>query len=133
MTSHKLFSVSWTCLSITLLLIYLLFFHSCLLIEYPGRVAMGAVCWLTWCGVCWRWRKIFYNRFEYWIHQIVGIDILLEALNPIHQGYGFYWCAASFWLVFIAYHVSASVKGAGAEMDGAEPAKPNAGVEPQVD
>ena len=133
MNNPRLFSVRWAFLSIALLLIYLLFFHSCLLVEYRGRVALGAACWLTWCGVCWRWRNVFCNRFEYWIHQAVGIDILLEALNPIHQGYGFYWCAASFWFVFIVYHIIASVRATGATMARAEPAKQNAGTATEVD
>ena len=44
------------------------------------------------------------NGFEFWIHQLVGIDILLEGFNPFHEGFRFYYCALAFWVVLVVYH-----------------------------
>jgi len=102
------FSAAWVTTSLGLLAIYLGFFHCCIGQSFLTCVGIGFVCWALWTSVCWFLRGVYFNRFEYLIHQVVGVDILMEGFNPIHQGYGFYSCAAAFWLVFVVYHFLAS-------------------------
>ncbi len=97
------FNRRWVILSTVLLAMYLGFFHYCMGASYFTCIAAGVVTWMVWTGLCWSVRGVFMNRFEYGIHQLVGVDILLEGFNPMHQGFGFYYCAASFWLVFLVY------------------------------
>ena len=68
-------------------------------------ITYGVCFWLAWLVVCWVGRGAFLKRFEFWLYQMVGIDILLEGFNPYHDHYGFYWCAAAFWSVLLAYRV----------------------------
>lgn len=100
----KKFSVKWIATSALLLAIYLGFFHACVALDVSNYVAIGAGCWLAWAAVCWMVRNVFYNRFEYVIHQVVGLDLLFEGFNPYHEGYGFYFCATGFWVVLWTYH-----------------------------
>ena len=93
----------WTLLSGFLLLIYLTFFHLCLGAEYLTCNALGVGSWLLWTAVCFAFKDIFLNRFEYGIHLLVGVDLLLEGFSPVHEGYGFYVCASCFWAVFLIY------------------------------
>lgn len=93
----------WAWLSLTLLLVYLTFFHLCIGAESGLCNLLGILFWAVWFGICFFWRSIFRNRFEYIIHQLVGLDILIEGFNPIHDGYGFYFCALGFWGLFLAY------------------------------
>ncbi len=94
----------WLAVSGMLLLVYLAFFHLCLNASQFGCGLTGLVAWSIWFAICYCNRTVFKNRFEYFIHQLVGVDILCEGFNPIHQGYGFYSCAVSFWMIFFAYH-----------------------------
>ncbi len=87
------------------LAIYLGFFHSCLGATYSSCILFGVCFWLAWLAVCFVARDAFLKRFEFWMYQLVGIDILLEGFNPIHTGYGFYWCALSFWSVLLVYRL----------------------------
>lgn len=93
----------WIGVSCLLLLVYLTFFHLCLDASYSLCIAIGLGSWLVWCLICLSAKGVFLSRFEYLIHQLVGVDILLEGFNPLHEGYGFYYCAASFWAVFLVY------------------------------
>ena len=101
--SEKRYQWQWTWLSAALLLVYLGFFHACLDSSYLTCNLLGISCWLAWAGICYFWKEVFLNRFEFWIHQLVGVDILLEGFSPIHEGYGFYVCAICFWCVFLTY------------------------------
>ena len=94
----------WTSVSAMLLVIYLGFFHLCIGSNPVACIVLGILFWVAWVGVCYFNRVCFKSRFEYWIHQFVGLDILLEGFNPYHEGFGFYWCATSFWAVLVAYH-----------------------------
>ena len=96
---------NWAVLSLALLLIYLGFFHSCLDRNETECRFIGVGFWLVWLFVCAIFGTVFRNPFEFWIHQLVGLDILLEGFNPFHEGYGFYVCALAFWGVLIANHV----------------------------
>jgi len=98
------FSAKWIATSVVLLAIYIGFFYACIGQSFATCVGIGVTCWVLWSLVCWIQRSVYFNRFEYWIHQAVGLDILLEGFNPVHEGYGFYFCAAGFWLVFLVYH-----------------------------
>ncbi len=92
----------------SLLAIYLSFFHACIGRSFTACICLGAICWLIWMSVCLIQRRVFFNRFEYLIHHVVGLDILFEGFNPAHEGHGFYYCAAGFWLVFLTNHLLAS-------------------------
>ena len=94
----------WPLVSVVLLILYLAFFHLCLGASYGACIAIGITCWIIWLTICWKVKAVFANRFEYWIHQLVGLDILFEGFSPLHEGLGFYYCAASFWAVFLIYH-----------------------------
>ena len=103
LNKEKRYQRRWMWLSAVLLLMYLAFFHLCLGASYQTCVILGVSGWLIWTAVCYLSRAVFLNRFEYWIHQLVGIDILLEGFSPLHEGYGFYVCASCFWAVFLTY------------------------------
>ena len=100
-------ALPWVVLSAFLLSIYLAFFHVCLGASQNICQIAGVSFWLIWALICFHWRALFVNSFEYWIHQLVGVDLLLEGFSPLHEGLGFYWCAAAFWTVLLAYHVLA--------------------------
>ena len=102
----------WMWVSAVLLVIYLAFFHLCLESSYQTCAILGVSGWLIWSVICYRCQKVFLNRFEYWIHQLVGIDILLEGFSPLHEGYGFYVCASCFWAVFLGYRLVSHLKTA---------------------
>ena len=97
----------WPMVSVVLLIVYLAFFHLCLGANYGRCIATGFVCWIIWMSICLTVesvKNVFTNRFEYWIHQLVGLDILFEGFNPVHEGYGFYFCATGFWVIFLINH-----------------------------
>ncbi len=93
----------WACLSLILLVVYLMFFHLCVGSDFTLCNLFGILFWAVWFSICFGWRSVFRNRFEYVIHQLVGLDILIEGFNPIHEGYGFYFCALGFWALFLSY------------------------------
>ena len=35
---------------------------------------------------------------------LVAVDFWAESMILEHSGYGFYYCAAAFWTVFLVYH-----------------------------
>lgn len=108
--SAQRFQNTWMLMSVTLLLIYLGFFQVCLGLSYWGCVAAGFVGTMAWFAVCHLFRRTYISRFEHLIHQLVGLDILIEGFNPLHEGYGFYFCALGFWLVFLTYQTFGAVK-----------------------
>ena len=108
---------SWIMTSALLLLIYLAFFHLCIGATYQVCIALGVGSWLVWTIICWYLRGVFWNRFEYFIHQLVGLDLLMEGFIPFHEGYGFYLCAASFWLVFLVNHFVVATRRSATSID----------------
>lgn len=91
-------------LSQILLALYLAFFHTTLgkpptEILYAGLLFSAVTTVII--VLC---RNVFYNRFEYWIHHAIGLDMFLEGFVPYHETLGFYYCAISFWAVFWGYH-----------------------------
>ena len=94
----------WLMLNAVLLVLYLGFFHICLLIEasyWPWCGTFFAVVWMA--VISWK-KSVFKNSYEYFFYSIVALDIFIEGFIPLHEGYGFYYCALGFWLVFIFYH-----------------------------
>ena len=104
------FQPNWMLMSVLLLVIYLGFFHICMGLSYWGCVVAGFVGTAVWFAVCHLFRRTYISRFEHLIHQLVGLDILIEGFNPLHEGYGFYFCALGFWLVFLTYHTFGAVR-----------------------
>lgn len=97
-------STRWILLSQFLLALYLAFFHTALgksptEILYTGLLFSAAT-----TAIIVRFRSVFYNRFEYWIHHAIGLDMFLEGFVPYHETLGFYYCAVAFWTIFWGYH-----------------------------
>lgn len=97
-------TIRWMMLSQILLAIYLVFFHSVLGKSPTETIYIGlgfsALATIV-VVVC---RNLFFNKFEYWIHLVIGLDILFEGFVPGHETLGFYYCALAFWSLFWSYH-----------------------------
>ena len=86
-----------------LLVIYLGFFHFVLNRSPTETLVAGVVCSLLATGIIVVCRNFFLSRFEYLTHFVIGVDIFFESFFK-HEDLGFYYCAASFWVVFLCYH-----------------------------
>ena len=95
--------MKWIFFNLALLGCYLGFFHLCLIFDFPWSLLIGAAVAHVMIIGCVRFRHLFVNRFEFLVYLVFPLDILLEGLIPIHQGYSFYFCAVSFWMLFILY------------------------------
>lgn len=91
-------------LSQLLLALYLAFFHTALGKTPTQILFTGLVFSVLTTAIVVLCRDLFYNRFEYWIHLTIGLDIFLEGFVPYHETLGFYYCALAFWAVFWGYH-----------------------------
>lgn len=97
-------TIRWMMISQLLLAIYLGFFNAVLgksptEIFYIGvGFAILATVVVVLC------RNVFFNKFEYRIHLVIGLDIFFESLIPWHETLGFYYCALAFWSLFWSYH-----------------------------
>jgi hypothetical protein len=97
-------TVRWIMLSQLLLALYLAFFHSASEKSPREILLLGcafAALTTTLVVLC---RNVFYNRFEYTIHLVIGLDIFCEGFVPYHEGVGFYYCAVAFWTIFWGHH-----------------------------
>ena len=97
-------TIRWILLSQLLLVIYLSFFNS-VLDKSPTdtfRIGLGFATLATVVVVLCR--NFFFNKFEYYVHLVIGLDIFLEGLVPWHDSFGFYYCALAFWSLFWTYH-----------------------------
>ena len=95
---------AWYFVSLFLLAIYLIYFHL-LNVADPQQVKyLGAGFGSAWLVSCFVFQSCFRNRFVFGIHALVTLDFVLEALAPVHSGFGFYFCAVGFWTVFVIYH-----------------------------
>ncbi len=101
---QKLIQLSWYIVSFLLLAIYLTYFHMLNVCKPEQVVILGAVFGSLWMVTCFVCQSVFRNRFEFGIHTLITIDFFLEAMTTVHRGYGFYFCALSFWVVFLVYH-----------------------------
>ena len=98
-------AIPWLTFNLFLFVLYVGFFHLCLLTEFPTSLVIGLVIAGVMVVLCWRNYRLFTNRYEFFFYLSLPLDVALESLIPIHSGYSFYWCAASFWSVFILYRV----------------------------
>ncbi len=95
---------AWYFVSAFLLALYLTYFHL-LNGASPEQVTyLGAGFGSAWMASCFVFQSCFRNRFEFGTHALLTLDFFLEAMVPFHAGYSFYFCAASFWAVFLVYH-----------------------------
>ena len=91
--------------SFVLVIAYLGVFHLWLLLDPPGIRVTGSVfvaLLLALGARAWH-RSYFVNGWDALFHGVVVADILVESWIPLHEGYGFYGCAAGFGLVLGAY------------------------------
>ncbi len=96
---------NWTLLNLVVLGMYLAFFYLCLAIEWPWSMWVGLAIALGISILCIRLRRLFLNRYEFTFYLAIPLDVGIESLIPHHAGYGFYWCAVSFWSVFVFYRI----------------------------
>jgi hypothetical protein len=100
---------------------YLALFHLWLVVSWPWALATGtagaaALTLLDWRA---RARGCFVNDWDAWFHGAVILDIFLEGwLITAREGFGFYWCAASFGVVLTVYRLAAGRAGRLAEEAG---------------
>ena len=107
MTIHpnkKYSTIRWILLSQLLLALYLAFFHTVLGKSPTEILAIGIAFAALTTLIVVLCRNVFYNRFEYWIHLVIGFDIFCEGFIPYHESFGFYYCALAFWTLFWGYH-----------------------------
>ena len=91
-------------LSQFLLALYLAFFHTALGKSPTEIILIGLGFSAISTGVVVLCRNAFFNRFEFLIHLVIGLDILIEGFVPYHESFGFYYCALALWSVFWIYH-----------------------------
>lgn len=92
--------------SLLLLAAYLGVFHLWLKLPAASVPAAGLLAALVLSGLLLQayLREYFANRVDLFAHAVVIVDILFESnLAMMHEGYGFYYCAAGFALVIGAY------------------------------
>ena len=85
---------------------YLAVFNLWRFVERTGTIisALLLCALLIWRLVAATRRGYFVNRWDAFLHAVVVLDILLEAiLIPAHQTVGFYWCALAFAVVIGGY------------------------------
>lgn len=95
---------AWYFVSAFLLVLYLAFFFTVNGAEAGQVRFIGAGFGTAWLASCFIFQTCFRNRFEFGIHTLLTLDFFLEGMVPFHSGYGFFYCAASFWTVFLVYH-----------------------------
>jgi len=96
----------WLGFNLVLFVLYVGFFHLCLVTEFPISLVIGLVIAAAMSYLCVRFYHLFANRYEFLFYLALPLDVVLEGLIPFHSGYSFYWCAAAFWSVFGAYRIS---------------------------
>ena len=102
--ASKYSTIRWILLSQLLLVIYLGFFHFVTNRSPTEIFTAGLVCSSLALAIVFICRNFFLSRLQHLVHYAVGLDIFLEGLVPRHEGYGFYYCAAGFWIVFYCHH-----------------------------
>ena len=97
--------LQWLAFNLGLFVLYVGFFHLCLVTQFPISLMIGVVIAATMTYLCVRFYRLFANRYEFLFYLALPLDVVLEGLIPFHSGYSFYWCAAAFWSVFGTYRV----------------------------
>ena len=101
--------LKWAFFNLVLLSLYLGFFYVCLALEFPWSLLVGWTMASVVAGLCFRYRNLFLNRYEFLFYLVLPLDMVAEGLIPEHAGYSFYACAGSFWLVVIGYRIYLAV------------------------
>ena len=90
--------------SLMLGVVYIALFHLWLVVPRDWIVSSGVVATLALAAGLLAKRKYFLNRWDLIFHGLVIADIFLEAiLIPVHDHYGFYFCATGFAVVVGGY------------------------------
>ncbi|MBI4662454.1 MAG: hypothetical protein HY735_26860 [Verrucomicrobia bacterium] len=92
--------------SILVLLVYLAVFQFWLAVDAAGRTASTTIVVVALTAILLRGAReqYFVNRWDFLFHGCVVLDICLEGFFiPIHEGFGFYLCAAGFTVVIGGY------------------------------
>lgn len=97
--------LAWLGFNLVLFVLYVGFFHLCLVTQFPVSLIIGLVIAAAMTFLCFRFYSLFTNRYEFLFYLALPLDVVLEGLIPFHSGYSFYWCAAAFWSVFGAYRI----------------------------
>ena len=103
-------SKEWVVVNLILLTLYLLFFHLCLGAESSTCITYGFIFSAATLAVCFKFKAVFKNRYEFLFYTVLALDIFIEGFIPLHEGYSFYGCAAGFWTVFLLYHFTGTNK-----------------------
>ena len=98
-------AIEWLAFNLVLFVLYVGFFHLCLITQFPISLAIGLVIAAVMSYLCVRFYRLFANRYEFLFYLALPLDVVLEGLIPFHSGYSFYWCAAAFWAVFGIYRI----------------------------
>jgi len=104
-------AVSWIGFNLVMLGLYLGFFYMCLAVEYPRSLVMGIAIAVVMSILCFRCYRLFANRYEFCFYLVLPLDVVMESFVAEHTGYSFYWCALSFWTVFVLYRVCCLLRG----------------------
>ena len=93
----------WLVFNTLMLGCYLGFFHLVQHVPFPASAIVGVLFTHGMIATSYLFQDVFLNRWEVAFYLILPLDIALESLVPIHQGYSFYFCATAFWCVFLGY------------------------------
>ena len=107
-------AIPWLSFNLALLVLYVGFFHLCLITDFPISLVIGFAIASVMSLLCGRYRRLFTNRYEFCFYLALPLDVVFESLIPYHSGYSFYWCAAAFWSVFIVYRIYLLRRASGA-------------------
>lgn len=98
-------ALPWLGFNLTLFVLYVGFFHLCLITAFPVSLIFGFAIAGVMAFLCARLRRLFTNRYEFYFYLALPLDVAFESLIPYHSGYSFYWCATAFWSVFVSYRI----------------------------
>lgn len=89
---------------------YLATFHLWLVVPQDAIRPIGLAAYCVMMLLLWRaWTAgYFANLWDRLFHGFVILDVLLEAYVPLHEGFGFYACAAGFALTVGGYRAIGS-------------------------
>ena len=104
-------AISWIGFNLVMLVLYLGFFYMCLAVEYPRSLVFGLVIAGMMTLLCFACHRLFANRYEFCFYMVLPLDVVMESYIAEHAGYSFYWCALSFWTIFVLYRIRCLLRG----------------------